>query len=541
MENLNRTNTKKASSKLFLKLGPSFKTKFLQLYTKLLVSENFEFDNRANILLNAADDKISCHFLDGHSIDISPQNLLVFLSKVPSVDINIKHHTIKTNALYNNKNFWCDRHFDIIKTQNALNNSKNTLEFIQSFYKLTPWNQFKTIHFFLHEKGHQNSTHYQIFKNDVQKVQQNVSEFNTLFQAIKKSKNRSFGQASLKASNFQIIGTCLASELSLKQHNVILIFTKEDFLPQQEQDIKEFNVFTTYIKSFIDISLDISYQKNKLQLIKQSFQSLPFDFSLKGQGHLFFTKNKKTQLFEKVTTFSQYLLLTKTTIQDKFKYIDITHKERIILLGELLNTLKHELSNPLFGLQLSAELLILEKLEDDQIDFLKEIALSINRCQAIIDSFSNLYKCDGTKEQTDLRQLINEVFTLTKSASREINKKLLIDEDILIDTNRTWLAQILFNLIINSSQALLENGTESPKISIFIECSSEEVIIHLKDNGPGVSSEKVKEIFTPFYTTKDKGNGLGLSISKSLAQKLGGDLTYQVDKIGAHFLLRLMR
>ena len=71
---------------------------------------------------------------------------------------------------------------------------------------------------------------------------------------------------------------------------------------------------------------------------------------------------------------------------------DLFHHERLSLLGELLNTLRHELSNPLFGLQLSSQILKEDLAEDtENLEFIEEISKNINRSQEIIKNFSELF------------------------------------------------------------------------------------------------------------------------------------------------------
>src|SRR6478609_10430572 len=71
---------------------------------------------------------------------------------------------------------------------------------------------------------------------------------------------------------------------------------------------------------------------------------------------------------------------------------DLFHFQRISLLGELLNTLRHELSNPLFGLKLSSQIFNTLDVSNDDKDLMREIEKNVNRCQTIIENFSNLYQ-----------------------------------------------------------------------------------------------------------------------------------------------------
>src|SRR5690606_12919315 len=98
---------------------------------------------------------------------------------------------------------------------------------------------------------------------------------------------------------------------------------------------------------------------------------------------------------------------------------DLFHHERLSLLGELLNTLRHELSNPLFGLQLSSQILKEDLAEDtENLEFIEEISKNINRSQEIIKNFSELFLEKNLTKNIVLKDIIEEVITLTKSETR---------------------------------------------------------------------------------------------------------------------------
>jgi C4-dicarboxylate-specific signal transduction histidine kinase len=107
----------------------------------------------------------------------------------------------------------------------------------------------------------------------------------------------------------------------------------------------------------------------------------------------------------------------------------------------------------------------------------------------------------------------------------------------MLKTNSTWLAQIIFNLVINTAQATKDINKAA--LNIHISHDHKNAFITLQDNGPGIPEEKRKDIFKPFYTTKEKGTGLGLAICLSLAKKLKGSIDYIHSDNGASFLIKL--
>ena len=450
--------------------------------TKNVICNNISLKNLSYYLMQLNDTNIT-NFSNSNEIRVSPNKIQTFLDQ-----------------LYK-----------------ALQESINIKDFIKNISNMLFIKKFSKIHLFIHEKGHSHSKHLELIDSHLNSSDQTVSEFTNLFLAIKKSKNRTFGQSTLKGSNFNIIGTCLASTMELQYHNVIFVLSNEDFLHQKEEDILFFNLISPTLNIYFNSILSIQMKKKKDEHVKSII------YSILG------IEDSKNLDVHKVDFIYKINTLEASTLNIS----DSHHKDKISLLGDLLNTLKHELSNPLFGMALTTDLLLLEKLDQDQCELVTGIKSSIERSQKILNSFSDLYTDTNTFQEINLEDLVNEVIVLTKSETRGIKISTVKNSDhtMLINTNSTWLAQILFNLIINASQAMIASDTSNPHIDINLSVNKE-VIIYVSDNGPGVPLHIEREIFNPFFTTKNTGNGLGLAISKNLTNKLNGKLTFIRNKNG---------
>ena len=412
-------------------------------------------------------------------------------------------------------------------------NSAELTKFCQSFFNFSFFSSFMSLQLFLHKKGETRVTTNYITPQEIVSSTQEAKDFTRLYSAIKKSKNGSFGHASLKSYNFDILGTCLAKEFSIKEYNFIFILSRNDFLSQTAEDIKKFRHICHFLPYFFNNYLK---NENTTKLIRANNKII----------HSVIRDNHVTPNVLNHQDIEDFILNIK---ENHFSSFDVNHKERVDLLGELLNTLRHELSNPLFGLQLSAELIETDGLDSDSVEFVDEIKLAINRCQSIISNFSDLYLDKSTVSDINLVRLINEVITLTKSRSKHIQKNVFLNDkridsqtNLSISTNKTLLAHVLFNLIINSTQAL-DNGpppSKVPMINILIETTRKGITrIFIKDNGPGLKENISRKIFNPFFTTKDTGTGLGLSICKNLLQKINGEIRNIKSDNGACFLIEL--
>lgn len=537
MENLSHADSKNTGSKPFL----IFKTDTIP--QSVFESHHFSFTSKKYLAdIQIEEDRGNyCIKSKSNNFDsphiLSRENLAYFLRSLSSSIEESTQTVIKPISMRAPADkLTSEQHLLIKELSTLFLTVKSISTFSQRLLGHSVFKEFKSIHLFIHEKGSAHSIHKHITRNTIEETRESIAEFSTLFQAVRKSKNRSFGQSTLKASNYKIIGTCIAQEFSLLNHNLVFLYSNDDFLPQSGKDIENFQSIKSVLKILFEIHLNSEFNLEKVEIIKNTISTL-LRYSGEDEGLIY--------NFEELTedNYVNFDSIIESLKEKFFDHADINLVERIALLGELLNTLQHELSNPLFGLQLSSEILLGEELDEEQKLFVKNINLSIKRSQNILGNFAGLYKKNVKMEENNLLEIINEVSTLTKSESRNIKKLITHESDDKAEyttiTNPTWLAQIVFNLIINSTQALKESSHSSPQIDIHVRKALDGFYLSFKDNGPGIPENKVQHIFDPFYTTKDDGNGLGLAISRKLALKLGGDLKYEGNTDGASFLLRL--
>jgi signal transduction histidine kinase len=213
---------------------------------------------------------------------------------------------------------------------------------------------------------------------------------------------------------------------------------------------------------------------------------------------------------------------------------------RLAATGELSATLAHEIKNPLHAIDAAASYLqnnYKGKLIREFIKIIQIEASRINKLTTSLLSFAKPVRAELIKG--NINTLVKEITALLREESMEQNILIELDTDKNIpkfsfDYNQ--IKQVLLNLMINSFDAVDGGGN----IKIRTSSSNGSVVLSVEDNGKGIPEDDMKNIFNPFFTTKTRGTGLGLTVSKKIAKEHGGDLLIEssLDR-GSKFILIL--
>lgn len=212
---------------------------------------------------------------------------------------------------------------------------------------------------------------------------------------------------------------------------------------------------------------------------------------------------------------------------------ELSHLSRVGLLGELAGSLAHELNQPLAAI-LSNSQVGRRSLAHDSPDLIEmgaildDVIADTKRAGGIVHGMRAMFKKDSLPglEPLDLNLVVTEVLTLLNSevVSRRARVDLLPGEELpAVNASRIELQQVLINLILNSLDAI-RDAADGTGVTILTKRDEGAVRLFVKDDGPGISPEMEDRIFEPFATTKEKGLGLGLSISRGIVTRFGGEL-----------------
>jgi C4-dicarboxylate-specific signal transduction histidine kinase len=237
-----------------------------------------------------------------------------------------------------------------------------------------------------------------------------------------------------------------------------------------------------------------------------------------------------------LVTFQRYITARKRT-EEKLKQTEaeLAHAQRVTTMGEMAASIAHEINQPLGAIvnngNVCLQLVGVPNSEQKKREALLDIVHDANRASAIIARIRGLTK-RSTSEKTllSVKELIDDVLVMANRAATNAGVKVTtsVPDSLRVAGERIQLQQMLLNLVMNAIEAM--SNVEVAKRTMIIRGNPGEleknpaVIVSVRDNGLGFSSENADRLFEPFFTTKPNGMGMGLGISRSIVESHGGRL-----------------
>lgn len=276
------------------------------------------------------------------------------------------------------------------------------------------------------------------------------------------------------------------------------------------------------------------------------------DLEIDGIKHSFIVS------FEKVHSFEGGIIifglpvdeLNEVRHQLEVEKAKAAYAAKLAGIGVMASGVAHEINNPLAIISMNAETLQ-SKLSSQNVDRtlwerkVKTITDTVNRVAVIIKSLQNLSREDVLPEgdSVDLHQIIREVINVSSARLSLLGIELSYknEKSYPIRGKHLEIGQVLMNLLNNSVDAVKDSPQK--KIIFDLTESDHEVVLEVKDTGPGISPEVQENLFQPFFTTKDvgSGTGLGLSTSRSILLANEGSISLIHPKDLTVFQVRLKK
>ncbi len=262
-------------------------------------------------------------------------------------------------------------------------------------------------------------------------------------------------------------------------------------------------------------------------------------------------KNQQSQsaIFE--NKYGQKLLFKLSEIisqEDKIRLVAVSDITKELDNGEvdawikLARTLSHEIMNNIAPITTLSQVISSYFTKDNRtieisdlepktitntIKGLKVIEERSVGLMSFVDNYRKFTKLPAPKyAEVDLCQIIenNLMAASTYCGFEKIKLKKTMPDSCIVSADQKLFSQVIINLFKNACEALQSGNMENPTLTIKLLQGEDAVRLEISNNGPCIPPEIKEQIFIPFYTTKDEGSGVGLSLSKQIMLKMGGDV-----------------
>lgn len=241
------------------------------------------------------------------------------------------------------------------------------------------------------------------------------------------------------------------------------------------------------------------------------------------EGHLLYFRVYSYPIFDDAGSLSHVLVMrrdiTARTYQEKAQQ----EREKLAVLGEMAMYLAHEIRNPLCAIGgFTNALLHAPEISEKTREKLTIVVEETERLEAMLSSILKFTRPSRTVlEDVDLNALVADVVELTRigyAAAGFTFLTALAPDLPKVQGNADLFKQVLLNLLKNAIEAMPAGG----EIAVSTGLSGDMAVLVVKDAGVGMSAKDIEHAFSPFYTTKDRGMGLGLAMIKKSVEEIGG-------------------
>jgi len=291
------------------------------------------------------------------------------------------------------------------------------------------------------------------------------------------------------------------------------------------------------------------FNLRKKDIIEKNFSLIPLLKDIIGdvlnKGNL---KERKVKIGKDEKIFnifstpfnSNEILITFEDVTEEVKLIEEKRRtEALKTLGIFTTGVAHEIRNPLTAIKGFAQ--ILEKKfenDGDELKYTRTILDEVKRLEDIVkDLLMYGRPSPPNKIFSNISNVIKDSISLLQEKIKEknINIELDLNFDPKFNFDPKQMEQVFLNLILNAIESSDYNG----KIIVKTKKYEDGILIEVKDFGFGIKEEDKEKIFTPFFTTKERGTGLGLPISQKLVEMHNGRIWFTSDQNGTSFFVYL--
>jgi signal transduction histidine kinase len=235
---------------------------------------------------------------------------------------------------------------------------------------------------------------------------------------------------------------------------------------------------------------------------------------------------------------------SKDVFTSLYAFDERLEREKSLLLEEMAPVLAHEIRNPLGSIKSAAQYLKSEARGEEESNLLTVIIEEVDRLNDVVSQFLNYARpYELNLEMHNANRLVGKALSLIRLS--HLADHVTIEEELradipLVKVDAEQITQVLLNMVMNAVEAMPAGGTLSIRTSKIESDTGEAVGISIRDTGKGMKKEEMKNIFKPFFTTKERGAGLGLAICQRIIRNHGGRIRVKsIPDRGSIFFIRL--
>lgn len=216
---------------------------------------------------------------------------------------------------------------------------------------------------------------------------------------------------------------------------------------------------------------------------------------------------------------------------------EMTRLDQLNLIGQMAAGIGHEVRNPMTTVRGFLQMLS-EKEDCSQYKgYFGLMIEELDRANAIITQYLTLAKTkESALEKQNLNNIITELYPLLQADALNSNNDISFEKEQLpeISINKKEIHQLILNLVRNGLEAMQSSGS----ISLKTYLEADEIVLEVKDQGPGIDRSIIDKLGTPFFTTKPEGTGLGLATCYSIAERNNARIELETSSSGTTFYVR---
>jgi len=367
-------------------------------------------------------------------------------------------------------------------------------------------------------------------KQELEKLKKTFEEF------IKTSSELQKSYEVLKEES-RILSIYLSNILENLNSSILVLNMKKEVVIFNSRSIEIFPQLKEFSKKNITLN---DLKKNSLINIEKVFENLnqKIECENKFNGNERYFEAQSMNFLDSNSKKMGYIVIVNEITELKLLQKRAQQEDRLRVMGELAAEVAHEIRNPLGSIELMISLLEEDLKESKKSsDLLLRIRSSVNNMNHIVSNilvYTREIKPDYSEINTD--NLIDE--TINMCIENILKKDIEIERNI--DCKNGYgdfelLKQSLANILLNATHAVDNKG----KIKISVYKSDNSTVFEIRDNGKGIDSKIINQIFNPFFTTKTTGTGLGLAMVKRVVEAHNGLIEVDSNQNGTLFKIKI--